>query len=99
MLNSLDREKPIILPVSETKLNEKFKLALNGYALIRTVRVTDNGGGTGILLRNNIIFEELNQTSINSIEITALKRSIISYGFAAWNNINSFNMEKIRKFE
>lgn len=29
----------------------------------------------------------------------SLIRSILCYVFAAWNNINSFNMEKIRKFE
>lgn len=29
----------------------------------------------------------------------SLIRSILSYGFPAWNCINSYNMEKIRKFE
>lgn len=29
----------------------------------------------------------------------SLIRSILAYGFPAWNGINSFNMEKIRKFE
>lgn len=69
----LDQEKPIALLVSETKLNEKFKIALKGYVLIRTDRTTNTGGGTGILLRNDIIFEELNQPTIKSIEFTAVK--------------------------
>lgn len=36
---------------------------------------------------------------VKSLLYKSLIRSILSYGFAAWNNINSYNMEKIRKFE
>lgn len=74
--NYLLREKPLALLVSETKLNEKFKLALDGYVLFRTDRIINNGGGTGILLRNDITYEELSQPMIIDIEFTALKIKI-----------------------
>lgn len=36
---------------------------------------------------------------VKSMLYKSLIRSILCYGFPAWNSINSFNMEKIRKFE
>lgn len=37
--------------------------------------------------------------NVKSLMYKALIRSILSYGFVAWNSVNSYNMEKIRKFE
>lgn len=47
----------------------------------------------------NLIRNKMMDVTVKSLLYKSLIRSILCYGFAAWNNINSFNMEKIRKFE
>lgn len=48
---------------------------------------------------SNLFKNKILDSNVKSLLYKSLIRSILSYGFAAWNGVNSFNMEKIRKFE
>lgn len=53
------KHKPQIIILSETKLNKKHTLNINGYKTIRNDRTQNSGGGTAILYSNNIECEEI----------------------------------------
>lgn len=52
----------------------KHKIIFNGYNIIRTDRGLGSGGGTAIVLKNNIKYELINTIGFtNSFELTAIK--------------------------
>lgn len=70
----LNRHNPLALLLSETKLNKKHKIIFNGYNIIRTDRGLGSGGGTAIVLKNNIKYELINTIGLtNSIRINCDK--------------------------
>lgn len=75
MQNYLVKEKPHIMLISETHLNGKYQPNFIDYTLIRSDR-TKNGGGTAILIRDNISFETLQPPNNCRIETTIIKVKI-----------------------
>ena len=62
-----------IMILNETKLNVKHKVRFPSYCTYRNDRLTDGGGGTAILVKNNIKHEILNTPSIRSAEASIVK--------------------------
>lgn len=63
------KHNPDIMLISETKLNNKNTVQFNGYKIYRTDRVTNNGGGTAIIIKNYIDSEYIDTPiNIKSIE-------------------------------
>ena len=62
--------------LSETKLNGRYKISFKNYNLVRRDRPNSiQGGGTAILVKKGIAFEEVSLPSIDKYEI--LECSII----------------------
>ena len=93
--NFLKIHKPTAVLLNETKLKKQHKLNFNNYNFIRNDRTTDGrGGGTGIVIRDNIKFTVVNNPkTLRSIESTIIaiesgnKKIFLvsvyySYGFA-----------------
>lgn len=70
-----DKQKPDIMLLSETHLNEKHTLYFKDYKIIRNDRPNGKaGGGTAILIKNNIKHEIIDtNTETDLIESTAIK--------------------------
>lgn len=67
-------EKPHIILLNETKLNNKHKVEFTNYNFIRTDRPNNNGGGgTGIVIHESLSYTVLSIPALNSIECTAIK--------------------------
>jgi hypothetical protein len=70
----LKQERPDILLLNETKLNNKHRVSFENYNFVRNDRPNNNGGGgTGILVADSISFLSLPVTNLNSIECSAIK--------------------------
>lgn len=101
LLQFIEKHKPDIVLLSETKLNPKHKVAFENYKIIRTDRPNSiEGGGTGILVKNNMNYKIIhfsNTPNSNTLETTAIKINcgnnknllIISI-YAAGHNQTSF---------
>src|ERR1700744_1941767 len=67
----LKKHEPDIVLLSETKLNAKHKPRFENYIFIRNDRLTNKGGGTGILIRSDIKYESVNTpVNLEKLEIT-----------------------------
>lgn len=64
----LDRYNPDIVLLNETKLNSRHNLIFNNHKIIRKDRVnSQKGGGTAILIRNNIKYSYYSNSILNSV--------------------------------
>ena len=76
LLQFLEKHEPDICLLGETKLNEDHKISFKNYELIRNDRKNSIfGGGTAILIKRNLNFEEvkINANNKNKIlETTAI---------------------------
>lgn len=72
----LNTEEPHIILLNETKIKSKHLLYFRNYNFIRNDRTQNNGGGTGILIKNNISYTVVPRPpTIQSIESTIIKIS------------------------
>lgn len=72
--NFLKNEKPQIILLNETKLNDKHKVNFIHFNFIRNDRPNNNGGGgTGIIISDSLRYTVLSVIGLNSIECTAIK--------------------------
>lgn len=75
MQSHLSRHKPHVMLVSETHLSQQYQPTFDKYIMNRTDRV-NNGGGTAVLINENIPFEMLQNPSDCDIECTIAKIKI-----------------------
>lgn len=69
LLNFLNKNKPDIVLLNETKLNKKHKLLFEEYDFVRRDRVGSNrGGGTAILVKKDIKFKTITNTHIEKFK-------------------------------
>lgn len=68
--------KPHVMLISETHLNPNYRIIFNDYIIIRNDRTRDNGGGTAILLKDNLVYEVLQPPTNINIESTIIKLKI-----------------------
>lgn len=74
LLEFIEENDPDILLVIETKLKPKNKLFLKNYNIFRNDRLTDNGGGTAIIIKNKIKCEQIEKiNNIQNLEYTTAK--------------------------
>lgn len=74
LLKFIEENDPDILLAIETKLKPKNKIFFKNYNIYRNDRLTDNGGGTAILIKNNIKCEQIEKiNNIHSFEYTTTK--------------------------
>lgn len=70
----LQRHKPHLILLCETKLNKQHKLAFSGYNILRNDRTCNSGGGTAICYSSSFVCEHLSTPStIKSFECCLLK--------------------------
>lgn len=77
----LDDNRPDILLITETKLSSRHVVSFQGYNLIRTDRISSSpnpGGGTSILIKNNLVFKEIPCRDLTSLEITIIELELDS---------------------
>lgn len=75
----LNKTKPQIVLLSETKLNKRHNVSFNGYRIVRNDRMQNCGGGTAICFSTNIDCEHINTPSnIKSFECCLLKMKLIN---------------------
>lgn len=55
----VNKHKPHIILLSETKLNKKHTLKIDGYGILRNDRTKNSGGGTAILYQTTLECEQL----------------------------------------
>lgn len=68
----VDEHMPDVLLLAEHKLNSRHNYDLDGYTCFRQHRLRGSGGGTAVLVRNNIRCERVMLRNCN-IEYTAVK--------------------------
>ena len=77
LLNFLNSENPDVALICETKLSARYKLQFLNYELIRTDRLnSQKGGGTAILMKRNIRFEQIffpSSKNNKALEYTIIK--------------------------
>lgn len=77
LLDCLNRHKPDVVLLSETKLNSNHKINFKNYTFIRRDRLNaKKAGGTGILIRKDIKFRNVQSNNIKNstcFEATALE--------------------------
>ena len=56
----INNYNPDIILLCETKIKAKHKPVFTNYNFIRNDRLTNKGGGTGILIKSNIRYEPFN---------------------------------------
>lgn len=70
----LNRHRPNIVLLSETKLNKHNNVSFSGYSIIRNDRTSNSGGGTAICYSNELDCEFVNTPpTIKSFECCMLK--------------------------
>lgn len=110
LVNFINLHKPNIVLLSETKLNSKYKISFENYKVVRNDRRTAiQGGGTGILVKNDIKYKTLyfnNLPMHNSLETSAIqincrnnKTPTIISAYAAGHNRISIVHELNNLFE
>uniref|UniRef100_A0ABD2WHP0 Endonuclease/exonuclease/phosphatase domain-containing protein n=1 Tax=Trichogramma kaykai TaxID=54128 RepID=A0ABD2WHP0_9HYME len=81
----IDKHKPDILAICETKLSKKHKLSINNYTVFRNDR-NNQGGGSAILVNNRI----------NCLNVSLVcKLDILEYTVIKVNLINNNNLTVI----
>ncbi|KAK2577884.1 hypothetical protein KPH14_011499 [Odynerus spinipes] len=103
----LEELKPDIVLLNETKLNNKHRIEFKDYRVYRNDREQNaNGGGTAILIQNNIncneIFihdREILETTTVKIKLTSNEKIFIVAAYAPGNNKKAFNQEFIDLFK
>lgn len=88
----LQKYKPHLLLLSETKLLDRSIVQFPNYKIYRNDRLTDGGGGTAILIDENVRHTVLNTPLLKSCEATCLN---ISLGGAKTFTIISFYCPKV----
>ena len=76
--NFLQNNNPDIVLITETKLNSRHKIHFQNYSCIRADRIiqpnpSSCGGGTLILIKNGLLFTEINCTNYTSFECCTIK--------------------------
>jgi exonuclease III len=74
--NLINKEKPDIILLNETKLNSTHKVQFTGYSFVRNDSKINAGRGTGILIKENLKFQKIMNIKIDScktIETTIIK--------------------------
>lgn len=71
----LGTHKPHVLLLTETKLSACHNVQFRGYEIIRTDRLNSAGGGTAIILRDNIRYQRISTSDWNlfSVECTIVR--------------------------
>lgn len=87
----LSERKPDLLLLSETKLNDSNFVQFPRYEIYRNDRLSDGGGGTAILIRENIEHEVVNTPLLKSSEATCVKLALRNSKYLA---VNSFYCPK-----
>lgn len=75
LCNFLSIHRPHIVLLVETVLNEKHRLIVPNYHFVRTDKTAfPNGRGTGILVRDNLKFQQINTSlwNLKTLETTAI---------------------------
>lgn len=85
LLNFLHINDPDFLLLNETKLKPHHTIALKNYFIIRTDRIIIKGGGTAILVKRDIEFETI--TNSSSIKNKLLEFTIIKIKLKNHNNL------------
>lgn len=92
---------PDIIVLCETYLKPKHKFSIKNYITYRSDRVDRVGGGTAILIRDNISHSTINTPKLNSsIETTIIKinlfnQEIICVGAYNPNDLSSSDLKKL----
>lgn len=73
LLHFLEEHRIDVLLLSETHLKPSLQLKFRNYNVIRNDRPGRNGGGTAMLIKKNISYEELPTTQNVNLEITGAK--------------------------
>lgn len=81
----LESEDIDIMLLNETKLTEDVNIQIKNYKFIRKDR-TAHGGGVGILIKQNICFQQLKSIPDVSIEHVGIRLENNIYIFAVYNN-------------
>lgn len=98
----LDEYRYDIVTISETKLNNKYKLKFNNYDIIRSDRAINSyEGGTAIAIKNNIKYVNITQPKkYKIIEYSAVRimvntnKSLLIFGiYATQSSKNTFITE------
>lgn len=109
--NFIGEKNPDIILLNETKLNEKHIVKFEGYNMIRRDRSRGSrGGGTAIIIRDNIKYSKFHNSKIDSlplletciIKINVPSNStmfIIAAYYPAGNNNDTFKTELNTVFE
>lgn len=75
----LNKAKPHIVLLNETRIKPIHNVNFNNYNFIRNDRLQNNGGGTGILIKCGISYTVISRPpNINSIETTIIKLASLS---------------------
>lgn len=107
----LNKYNPDLVLLNETKLNVRHKITFEDYNLIRNDRVNaKRGGGTAILIKNGIKYNNYTNKTINSfkfLEVCIIKLPlpsnktlyVISAYYPSGNNCSHFKNEFLQLFE
>lgn len=87
----LFKHKPHMLLLSETKLNNCNTIQFPHYKIYRNDRLSEGGGGTAILIKEDIKHEVVNTPLLSSSEATCVR---INVGSSKWLNVISFYCPK-----
>lgn len=72
----LKTQKPDIVLLGETKLNKNHKMTFTNYSMVRTDRRNAiQGGGTGLLIKNNLQYDEIclsGLSDFSTLELTGI---------------------------
>ena len=97
----LSERKPHLLLLSETKLNDSNFVQFPQYKIYRNDRLSDGGGGTAILIRENIKHDVVNTPLLKASEATCVKlslnnsKSIIVNSFYSPKNLLRDDLSKL----
>ena len=68
LLNFLEKNKPDLMLINETKLNKRHTLFFKNYNVIRVDRDNNKkGGGTAIIIKKNIKYSQIHIDNENQI--------------------------------
>ena len=87
----LSKHRPLLMLLSETKLNDNDFVQFPRYRTYRNDRQSDGGGGTAILIRENVKHEVVNTPSLKSSEATCVKLPLSNSKYLV---VNSFYCPK-----
>lgn len=109
LLNFLNKHKPDIMILCETKLNKSRKIKFKDYEIVRKDRPNSTlGGGTAILIKKELKFVEIeiNKLDFECLELCAISLKItdshnldVIAAYASQRNSSKFNEEWEKAFE